>query len=766
MKLRSLIEQNRALVVPLALLLVTCICVFVPLTPTMPRAMLDESWGIAINEAVSQHLVFGRDVIFTFGPYASIFDQQYHPATDAMMLLGSLYLSLAYWLALAALVREGHKFLPWAMLLVLAGMMTSRDALLLSYPLLVGLACCRRPAPPLWLAVALCSPFGLMPLIKGSLGVLCALIGAVIVLQLAVDKRWKAAGAVIGGALASLVVWWLFAGQPLLAIPDYFREMLPIVSGYAEAMALPGDTLEIVLYVAASVALLIGVARDRKWFLLAVYGAYFFVALKAGFVRHDAHGALCGLAMLIAVILYLASTDTWHSIGMVAAGTLVWFVIDHHYIKSTPASVGRAVVRTYRDAGAGLWRRIARDYPRAAYDATLSSIRERSEVPHLDGTWDVYSYGQTELIAVGNLYDPRPVLQSYAVYRGALDAANRAHLEGPRAPDHILFRIESLDWRYPPLDDGGSWPDLLRRYHPRTVTSDAVILDRRPTPLPIEATTLGTATGRLGSRLAVPHSDGLVFAEIDVGASGWGRLAGAFFKPNGLLITTWLDNGQVKTYRYIAGMGKPGILLSPIVETTREFITLYDGMAFLDAKRVVAFEISPRDPFHPSDASYRWWNRTFHVTFKSLTMPSDPSIKPYLGLEPLQDGPSGELPQQKCNEVLDSVNGRSGLPAELAARGVLVVRGWLGDTSLTYGQPVVVLTDSAGNRKLGIPRRELREDVAKYFKNQRMITSGYVAAFDITGLDGVYTLQIGIKRDNVITVCTPRVHKVTIHATQ
>ena len=70
MKLRALVEQNRALVVPLALLLVTCICVFVPFTPTMPRAMLDESWGIGINEAVSQHLVFGKDVIFTFGPSA------------------------------------------------------------------------------------------------------------------------------------------------------------------------------------------------------------------------------------------------------------------------------------------------------------------------------------------------------------------------------------------------------------------------------------------------------------------------------------------------------------------------------------------------------------------------------------------------------------------------------------------------------------------------------------------------------------------------
>jgi hypothetical protein len=764
MTIKGLLERHRALVVPLALLLVTTICVFVPLAPTMPRAMLDESWGLGINVAVSQHLVFGRDLIFTFGPYASIFNLQYHPATDAMMVLGSLYLALAYWLALAALIRESRRFLPWAMLVVLAGMMTSRDALMMSYPLLVGLVCCRRPAPPAWLAIALCSPFGLMPLVKGSFGVLCALVGAVIVLQLLLEKQWKVAAAVIGAAVVSLVVWWLFAGQPLLALPRYFLEMLPIISGYAEAMGLPGSTLEIVVYVAAAVLLLVLVARDRKWFEAAIYGAYFFVVLKAGFVRHDAHGALCGVAMLVGSIVYLASPDRRHALAVVAAGLVVWFVTDHHYIHTTPRSFASNIEHTYGDAAVGLWRRVSSDYPHDAYADALETVRLDNDVPHLDGTWDVYSYGQTTLIAAGNHYDPRPVLQSYSVYRDDLDAANRAHLEGPHAPDHILFRLESLDWRYPPLDDGGSWPDLLRRYYPRMITSDAVVLDRRPAPLAIQETTLGTATGKLGRRVAVPRSDALVFAEIDVGTSWWGKLAGAFFKPNSLLITTWLGNGQVKTYRFVAGMGKFGILLSPIVETMPEFISLYDGTNLLDSKRVVAFTVSPRDPYHPSDASYRWWQTTFHVTYKALAIPHAPEVKKFLVLDPLGHGPTGPLPEQKCNEVLDEVNGMLGIPPDFEARGVLAVRGWMGDITES-GDPVIVLTDTAGNRLVGAPRRVLRRDVAAYFKDSRMARSGYGSTFDISELDGVYTLQVGIKRDNSITVCTPRVYKVTIHAT-
>lgn len=42
----------------------------IPINASMPGAGLDESWPYALNEAVAHHLVFGRDVLFTFGPLA------------------------------------------------------------------------------------------------------------------------------------------------------------------------------------------------------------------------------------------------------------------------------------------------------------------------------------------------------------------------------------------------------------------------------------------------------------------------------------------------------------------------------------------------------------------------------------------------------------------------------------------------------------------------------------------------------------------------
>jgi hypothetical protein len=39
----------------------------------MPRAGLDPSWVMSMNEGVADHMRIGHDVIFMFGPYAAVY---------------------------------------------------------------------------------------------------------------------------------------------------------------------------------------------------------------------------------------------------------------------------------------------------------------------------------------------------------------------------------------------------------------------------------------------------------------------------------------------------------------------------------------------------------------------------------------------------------------------------------------------------------------------------------------------------------------------
>jgi hypothetical protein len=123
------------------LLGVTILAVFLPFTPKFPGSGLDPSWMFAMNQAVAQGLVFGTDVIFTYGPYASVFTAFYHPATDHLMIAGALLFGACYFLSLPLLAKGRNYCWVARIAFFLAGLMYSRDALLFSYPLLLA-----RPA--------------------------------------------------------------------------------------------------------------------------------------------------------------------------------------------------------------------------------------------------------------------------------------------------------------------------------------------------------------------------------------------------------------------------------------------------------------------------------------------------------------------------------------------------------------------------------------------------------------------------------------------
>jgi len=69
---------------------------FVPFSPCFPINTLDSGWAFALNVAAAKGLIFGKDVIFTFGPYASIYSGQYFPATDAQSIWGGSLLAVAF----------------------------------------------------------------------------------------------------------------------------------------------------------------------------------------------------------------------------------------------------------------------------------------------------------------------------------------------------------------------------------------------------------------------------------------------------------------------------------------------------------------------------------------------------------------------------------------------------------------------------------------------------------------------------------------------
>lgn len=644
--LRSLFSHNNYDVSPLApvtttsqrvlggILMLACILAFAPLSPLLPNAGLDPSWMFAINQAVAQNSVFGRDIVFTFGPYAAIYTQAYHPVTYPWMLTLGLLFGLSYTaMLLMAIRKQGNGWL-WVYAVFLF-LVDSRDALFFSYPLLVSLIAYKTTLTgmdPRQLAFTQRTRFGyalgiallgVLPLIKGSflpLSVVAALTGFIL--------YWRKGERIfaplfIGLPLLTMVVLWHMAGQPIMALPNYFRSMSPIISGYTEAMSIEGPTWQIAAYILVAILIMVSILRDRSNTILhtialtSCVGLLLFIAFKAGFVRHDGHALAAGSALILAALALNIFSVARISLLIPLFAVTTWAIFHVYYVDT---SLNQSPLPRLHGVLSGnhIGGRL-----QSAFDQRLDKIHKESSIPKLKGATDIYPYDQADLIASGNNWVSRPIPQSYSVYTPALARINEAHLRGPHAPDNIVFRVATIDRRFPSLDDGLSWPTLVSYYAISDTDKEYVYLKKRPVPTEGRKTVAMQGKFKLWENIALPQGEHILFAEIDVTPNFLGRLANVAFKTTPLYITVNLANGHRQTYRFIPGMARAGFIISPLIKSTANFIKIAEGqLPSLERNMVNSISIAPK-----ADTTIAFWKQSYSLKISVMETNSKSALQ-------------------------------------------------------------------------------------------------------------------------------------------
>ncbi len=621
-----LLDQGIDLFLKLTLFLIL-ISVIVPLSPKMPAPGLDSSWALGLNQAIAQGLSFGKEIIFTLGPYSSIYTKAYHPATDLMMIGGSLYLACSYWLSIILLMRGINR--RWTVLLgiCLFGMIYARDSLFFTYPLLVGLASFRvvstedwgrsQSIPILWVTALLFAPFGLLPLIKGSILILCITVALLCMLFFILNKKNILALMCLTSPIVSMLLFWLASGQSVSHLPHYFITSLSLATGFTEAMANEGNNNEIILYLMATALILCTVVWQSpssprsRLFLFSIFFVFLFLSFKTGFTRHYGHAFISGTSILIAGLLlpYLFNSRLIMPITIFCIYTASY--IDGHYTK---ISVGNNILSTYSTAWYGFKNRINnKSWLHQNFELTMNFLKDQAAFPLLQGTTDVYSYNQAYLIASKLRWAPRPIFQSYSVFTPELARKNKEHLLGKNRPDNIIFRVEPIDGRIPSMEDGASWPVILQNYQPIQLANDFLFLHKKNSEKPRlkSMTVLKNETHILGEVVNVPDINKPLFAQIDLKPTVFGLLAITFFKTKPLQVTFELKNGFKKQYNLIANMAKSEFLLSPLIENTNEFALLYSDDHLIENKQVKSISIAC------SQNGIKNWHDKYVIHFKS-----------------------------------------------------------------------------------------------------------------------------------------------------
>jgi len=574
---------------------------FVPGTPVDDYPIVnpvDSVWTQALHVAYSQHWQFGLDIVFTYGPWGFLAGG-YYPPTYPVSVIAWVILSMVFLYAGWRLARHlpGHRLFSWLLLIGLAGAASipagnDFDVRLVAWAvLLLFLHFFVEESAFTPTQAILVVSLGWLSLVKFT-GLMESVLTVAII---AADNifRQRRFPWIVPLWAASLLCFWVMAGQHLGSFGPYLRNSWQLAIGYTEAMMWTEDTeirnLSNYLLLAVLLCTLTGgVAwmRLRFWgaLPLAGLGGILLIVFKQGYVRYDLHevGAVMSLLFVSLACLALAGSAERGKAGL----ALFPFLFP-----LAGAVLLASSVFSYWFPGDGLWTQWAGTFKpghlmgpviggftgrlRNDYEKDLAAVREAHPMPVMKGGVDVYPHYQTVPFPPESRYQPRPVIQSYSAYTPELARLNAAHLETDRAAANLLFAIQPFDDRFPALDDGPSWPELLTRYD-ILGTSDAsgkyLLLSRSVAPREYHLTPLQETSARWGEPVTPPSvTNGPIWIEIEIKKTLIGTVVATLYKPPMLMLTVSLRNHGQQAFYLIPAMARGGFLLSPVVGDNRAF---------------------------------------------------------------------------------------------------------------------------------------------------------------------------------------------------
>jgi hypothetical protein len=441
-------------------------------------------------------------------------------------------------------------------------------------------------------------PSGMLALTKFT-----ALVGlTAVVIAIAADTVFRARRFpwIVPLFAASILFFWLAAGQSLSLLWPYLRYSWLLTGAYSEAMVwtAPGETGVLAALLLATAALLAMIAyaawlRRRFFGIFAVLGlgAIVFLNFKHVCVRYDqVHEITAALDLLLVTLACLAVTGPvwrkrrwWLWVGhALALAGIGWFcsAMFNRCFREVHLPEERLDVNFARTLNpksilgpAILFREPSR--LQKIYEKNLAEVRRRFPLPPISGAVDAYPWNEAVLIAHDLQFDPRPVIQSYSAFTPELAELNAAHLRGSHAPDNILFDINSVNNNFPSLEDGRSCPELLTRYDITDLTGQFVILKRSSHPRKHRLTPLADVPVQLGVPVTIAINDAPLWAELEISPTLFGAVVATLYKPPVLNLSVSLEDGRQLLFRVVPGMARSGFLLSPLIPDNESFASLY-----------------------------------------------------------------------------------------------------------------------------------------------------------------------------------------------
>ncbi len=581
-------------------------------------ADIDSSYNFLQNYLVHTPFLFGKDVVFTYGPLGFlILHLNYHhnliwAIGFALLLWGLVIGGLWYYLtrypqqkisllafALLALTISNNIYYTFVFLYSAQSLLFPRTARYVSFWLLLLYAV-------------------LMAFVKLDIGISTLVICMVILLTYVVGKEISLSK----GILLLVCIPILFAVSYWMYNPSWADLWTYVKSG----LDLSGEYAALLSVGEEPVAFRVGTGVLVLWLLLTGWlffrkqiqmGILFLIgsiqlwfSYKHGFIRQDYPHWIMFFekipALFGATALFVSTENLrrWTAgFGLTMIGVMCWFHVVH-------------------DNGAVYWEDLLEDrtivfrLPEAVSLIRSSPVTEiqpipselRAEIGNRPVT--IFPWALSRVFSDSLNYVPMFVPQSYQAYTAFLDRQTAIKLEqGETVPEFVLFDWMRIDDRHPLVDVPHTWLIFYKWYNAKRC-EDQLYLVRRATPRFQDIQFIEKTVGRFGEWISLPSEHRGVTIQCSLNKTLAGRLVNAAYRLPPLMMEVVMESGIVVGWRVPPDVLKNPTLIDCLPLTEEHVLAVMNekGSSFPD--RVLRLRL------HGEGA--RYYQEPFKITFGRL----------------------------------------------------------------------------------------------------------------------------------------------------
>ncbi len=560
----------------------------------IPLPGIDNSWRIALELAYQKGLVFGKDIIYTYGPLGRLTQRVAIETSHFELFLYDFfcYANTAYvlYLFLPKDTKKIHYLIHFVLFLIISSIFGEWISFLLFFvSIIAGFRFLKNHN--YWeLSYALL--MGIINFfIKANFGVVAILFVLVLLVYAFLTDRMggKFLFAYMFGAIAMVFLlgfWWK------TDIPSYLSSSLQIIKGYNEAQSVfpffRGKAVAssyIIFFAFVVLAIIYCIRQLRRGcfftketldvvFLLACIGGSFFILLKYAFVRaDDAH--LISFVKNASIPLIFLAIHTKERLIHYGAWCLFMANIVS-YLLFYQSIYGKFDIKFYDNL-----KMKSTILPQYFNDIFESPRHSRH-----------YSYPSNALKVIGKAsvdvvpneasevyfnhlnYNPRPIMQSYQAYNKYLDKINQEKYLSKTAPDFVIYGLESIDGKYALGDETLTFLALIRKYNPILRWKNRILLQHQSHEKNIRLVAKHRKKIVLGQpyRVSAPSDGKKMFcvATINVKYNSFGKWMNLLFQPPHLSMKFSLENGESKDFITMPTLLEKGLIVSDFAENVED----------------------------------------------------------------------------------------------------------------------------------------------------------------------------------------------------